>query len=387
MKKKYEEDLVDSYEEYELYEEYEEASEPQDDLVFVDLSVDEDAMEEENTEDEYEEIETEEPKKKHSKLKIAQLVIALVVVVLIVMGFLRVMKWQKGKKLVIDPDSLTEDYTTESMDYVEYFDPTRVDGYCYDGSWDILILGDCSIYGEDEKKGIAGQLKDKTGANVISLSLPDTALSFKNVNYSLDDPTDAFALYGIVYSMAIAEVPNYAMQEEAATYMKDSEIYTAYIEKLKSLDMESIDTILIAYGTYDFLQNRPTLDGFATEETPYGTATGVDGALYNAIKILKARYPEKQIVVSSPNFFFVESEDGMIGADLQKNLGGTLGDYIGGMGAATSATNSCFVDNYFGAGFNCDNYEGFLTEDGTGLTEKGVRAIVDHIYKFLYIPK
>ncbi len=369
------------------FEEYEELEEYTDDdeLNFIDIAEDEkEEKENEEMEDSFEE--SVEPVKK-SGVKIVQAVIGIVMLLGILAAVFMIIRWQRGKDLVINRDELSEDYSTEKMDYVEYFDPTSVEGYFYDGTWDILILGDQMLYGEDEENGVAGQIRKNTGANVTALSLPDASISMKNANYSLDDPEDAFSLYCLILCMTATETPDYALQTGALSYMKDAAIYKDYIEKLAAIDMNSIDTIILSCGLYDYLEEHPTIVGGYKADNPYGEPSGVDGALYEVINMLRSRYPDKQIIVSSPTFCLVKDKDGsLIGADLYMTKDGSLGDYVGGMATVTAALNTSFVDNYFGAGFTCDNYDAFLTEDGQSLTQKGAKAVADHIGSFLYDP-
>lgn len=352
------------------------------DLEFVDLE-EEEIEEFQEVEEEFEDV----PSKK-SGVKAVQAIVGIIMLLLVVAAFIMVVRWQKGKKLVINPEDLTEDYSIETMDYVEFFNPTLIQGYEYDGSYDILILGDKMVYGEAEDTGLAAKIRENTKGNVTCLATPTATISTKNENYSLDYPEDAFSLYYIALCMTACEGGDYSLQDAALEHIEeDREAYKKYVEGLREVDMKSIDVLIISCGFYDYLDAHRLENGVPTEEHMLGDKNGVNGALYDSLTMLKNAYPTMQIVVSSPTFCFVENKDGeRIGADLYKSNGCSLGDYVGSYGSVVASMNVSFVDNYFGAGFTCDNYEGYLTEDGTKLTEKGAKAVADHVCSFLYQP-
>lgn len=313
--------------------------------------------------------------------------VIMISAIVIIIGIVTVMliRWQKGIDLVITDDDLTEDYDIESEDFYSVFNPYEVEGYEDDGELNIVILGDKTIYNYDDETGIASLIAKDTGANVQTLALPDSTISLSKPSYTLETATDAFNLYYVVAAMCGGRHGSYDIQQSALDYIDDNGIYNDYLEKLREIDFDKIDILIISYGLNDYQLGRATLGDEIYIDQPYGTMDSLCGALDSSLGSLNDRFPYMQIVISSPSFCFVEDKSGnQIGADLLNPGNGSLGDYVALSKSVAQSHQASFADNYFFSDFNAEKYDGFIDEAGMP-NEKARKLLAEHIISFFYM--
>ena len=166
--------------------------------------------------------------------------------------------------------------------------------------------------------------------------------------------------------------------ETVATLHPDDERYTASIETLKSLDMESVDIIAVMYDSTDYENGMPIANlQYEDELTTY------TGAMRNAFKLIQEAYPYIRIVFLSPTYMLHENEDGSVSDGRTTDLGnGTLIQYWQWAFDTCAECSVSFLDNYYGS-VNDSNYTEYLS-DHMHLNEAGRTKVADHfVYKVL----
>lgn len=365
-----------------------------DDLEILDLEQDKDIPDEKEIKDAsdneiYEETDpeddTEDTDTEKDSTKYIHIIFGIVAVVLLAASTILLVKWHQGIDLVITEDDLTENYYVESEDFYINFDPAKIPGYVDDGEYNIVILGDDSIYYNNDETGIPAVIASLTGANVTTLALPGSTIGLQEKSYTLEYPEEAYNLYYIVNSITAGDMGNYDLMMSAWDHMEDTLVYYEYWDKLHVIDFDKVDVLIIAYGTNDYLLERPFTGDDVYSQQIYGHENSLDGSLDDCLQMLTARFPQMQILVSSPNYFFTTDENGeSIGVDLYNNGYGNLGEYVLHMKSVSQLQRVTFIDNYFGSEFSATNYEGYLTSDGLYPNEEGRRAIAEHITEYIY---
>jgi len=307
---------------------------------------------------------------------------------LIIGSIVLLVRWNKGRVLVINPDELSEDYSTECLDWYSHFDPAENPEYVDDGVQNILIIGDDSIYYYNDETGIPALLAAYTGANVTTLAIPGTTISLSRETYSTEHPEEAFSLYYQAVQITAGGRGSYDLMEAAAPLTDNEALYLDYIEQLKSIDYDSIDVLIICYGLNDYLQGHPYAAEYEDmwSQRPLGNPDVVKAALDDVFTMFRNRFPYMQIIYASPTFFMEAQPDGsLLSSHESKNGISTFADYIANYSTVASKDSVSFVDNYFGFIINEENYTNYL--DPTNLyypNEYGRKLIVDHISQFIY---
>lgn len=311
-------------------------------------------------------------------------IVTSIVLVLGCIVFL-IVKWSMGKDLNVSEVELSEDYSSESLDWYSYFNPEEVPGYEDDGKMSIVILGDNSIYSFDDETGIPALIREATGAYVTSIALPEQTWCLSTDSYSLDNPEQAFSF---VYLAQFLSLHDYDLLSKAAPLTSDEGIYQYYVAKLYRTDFGLADIMIICLGRDDYLQARmlsKTADSIVAANGSENY-NNVQGAMAYGLEALKRQFPYMQIIICSPSYFMVEGEDGsLVGADVTSNGVSTLADYVAHMrDVCNEVSGVTFVDNYYGFAINESTASEYLTPDMAYPNEVGRQLIADHILNFIY---
>jgi len=377
---------VEGSEEVEFEDETENV-ENEDDVVYVNNEFEDEDLEVIDLEKE-DGYNSELVEEKSGKSKFIHIGFAALVVIVIASMALVIHKWNMGKELEFTESDLAKQkegyWDTESLDFPIFFDPAKDEGYVDDGNLNIIILGDESAGNVDDSTTFAGKIKEKTGANVMTATYEGMTFSISDKSYTTDHPEDAFSMY---YFVTCLVNNDFYLQEQALEQMdeKTAQKYSDFFYWARYLDYASADVIIISCGRHDYLKGRCITGTDVYSEQQFGTPDSISGGMDASVKMLKAAYPNAQIIVSSPTFFITEDKDGNdIGADLMNNGYGGLGEYIANMANVSMEESVTFVDNYFGIAFNSTNYEGYLKEDGKTVTEETAKILADHVEQYFY---
>lgn len=314
-------------------------------------------------------------KREWSKSSLAVLIILGViisVVILTVWKVYDVFRPRKVEQIKIDP----EDLEPESADY---YCIQEVENREDDGVLTILVLGDDSFAMERGETGLASLIAEKTGATVYNCSFEGSAYAGETKVLNYDDyPMECFSFYRLLTNI---KANDYYTLDIA---MNNLDVVPAYftenIELLKSIDMETVDIILVSYGINDYLHGHITTD--ITDEASVGS---VYGSIHNGVEIIREIFPHIKIAIASPSYAFYTEEDGTLtGGDFRRTGTQTnenLGGYYGNIKSAAVSTGVTFIDNYVNTGINSENASTYFDFSKSAIVpnETGRKLIAEHI--------
>lgn len=227
----------------------------------------------------------------------------------------------------------------------------------------IVFFGD-SIFGMyRDETSVANRFAEITGANVYNVG-------FGGCRMSIHPSTG----YGEFSMWALADAiynEDWTAQDAAAA--SGSSYFPSQLSVLKSIDFNTVDRVVIHYGTNDFTGNAQ-IDN-ADNLVDYST---VCGALRYSLEKLLTKYPHLRIYVSVPTFRYW-ANDAEIYPDTHTNDNGkTLLDYIDAIADVAKEYCVPVIDGYHGLGVNKMNVATFL-EDGTHHNETGRKRLGHYI--------
>ena len=307
-----------------------------------------------------------------------------IIVVLGCIVFL-IIRWSRGTDLNISDVELSEDYSSESLDWYSYFNPYDVPGYEDDGKMNIVILGDDSIYSFNDETGIPALIREATGANVTAIALPRQTWCLSTDSYSLDNPEQAFSF---VYLAQFLSLHDYDLLSKAAPLTDNESIYRYYVAKLYQTDFGLTDILILCLGRDDYLEARALSQSAESIVAANGSQNynNLQGAMVYGFQALQRQFPYMQLIICSPSYFMIPDENGnLVGADVTSNGVSTLADYISHMsGVCNMISGVTFVDNYYGFEINETTAGKYLEPDMLYPNAEGRKLIADHILEFLY---
>lgn len=229
----------------------------------------------------------------------------------------------------------------------------------------IVCFGD-SLFGmhrgTDSTPAIIGQ---NTGAVVYNVGFGGCRMSIH--------PTEGYAAFSM-WALAKAIADNdWTSQDMQVT--SGSDYFPEQLDLLKAIDFNSIDIIVIHYGTNDF-----TAGGGINIDNPndHDDYTTLCGALRYSIEKLLTNYPHLQIVISLPVYRFWKDEDQITYAEDYVRHGHTLSDFVESLRSTAAEYDLPVIDGYYEMGINRHNASEYLY-DGTHLNEAGRKLFADFI--------
>ena len=315
--------------------------------------------------------------------KIIHIAFILLVIGLIAAAVIMLVRWNKGKDLVIDEDERESGFNIESMDYYSRFDPTE--DYVDDGELNIVIMGDDFLCQYNDETGIPALIKEATGGNVTTLALEGQTISNIASSYSMDETRDSFNLLLTLVQLCGGDSGDFSLSEAALEYIDDNEKYRTYMEQCKTIDLDDVDVLIIMLGQNDYILGRKCyLDQDADEKDNYDLSN-MTVTLSRSLSTVKERFPNLQVIMASPSMMKTADKNGnLVGADTVNNGYAYYGNYISGIAGMSQLSCVTFVDNYLLPDFNPDNYEEYLEPNGLYPNEKARKMIADHIVENLY---
>ena len=215
----------------------------------------------------------------------------------------------------------------------------------------ILILGDS--LNARYAKNISDYIRNYTGSNVFNGALSGSRLSTK-VGNSENAPTGSEVVKYLI-SGDFQPLENH-INENRTGDLLESQLKT--LEILKSVDLNNIDVVILAFGTNDRLESVPI--GNDTDDE-----NNFKGALKLSIQRLQSANPKiKVILASQPYSYNHDGGEGYFGEDTPNLSGHVISDYVKAMEDVANKYHVHFLDNYTNAGINEFNkYFYFHTDD------------------------
>ena len=313
-------------------------------------------------------------RKKTEIFVIANVVLLLAIVLIALFSVFKLMKWNKGQKVVLDPNASSSEYDVEVLDQVFLQPASDLEGHKDDGKETILCLGNDPFSDDTTDSGMTGMIAKKTGATVYNAAFPSSTVAIKNATFDNSYPIDMYSFFYV--SQFIAKNDFSAMEQLAPTMGNDQ--YVKSVDTLKSVDFNNVDMIVIMYDGQDYLNGNTCYDpnNDANPQT-------YSGAYDSGIKAIHKKYPFIRIVVMSLTYCLAYDKDGkMIDADNEDLGDGKLSTYLVKLIDVCEDCGVTMIDNYYGT-IDADNYKDYLT-DNIHLNKKARDYITDHFVKVVF---
>ena len=224
----------------------------------------------------------------------------------------------------------------------------------------IVVFGDSLIGMTRDSTSVPAYAAAYTGATVYNVGFGGCRMS--------KHPTNGYAAFSMWALADAVATGDYSTQEAQAPSGQD--YFASQLAVLESIDFETVDAIVIHYGTNDFTANVPIDDSSNLLSTDT-----VCGALRYSIKKLLTAFPKIKIFVSLPLY---RTWDG-VGAETYKNtLEKTLPEYDSAMKTVAENHNLPTIDGYKQLGVNSINSSAYLS-DGTHLNDFGRKQFGEFI--------
>lgn len=233
----------------------------------------------------------------------------------------------------------------------------------------IVILGDSIMDGDRSESGAADIIGEQLNAKIYNMSMGGTtAALMPNEQYNFAT-WDSRCLMGVVNAI----VGNI-----------NADIFDGYAagEVLKTCDFDKTDYFIIEYGVNDFLTgqipNSRYLEGgdtLAIDSTHTYT-----GALEDAVKRLKERFPNAGILIIGPHYCQVFNGDTFIGDGYSLDYGyGPLITFARGGGYIADLYKEegvLYFNAFEESGINAETADDYLA-DGVHMTPLGARVYAE----------
>ena len=300
------------------------------------------------------------------------IVIPVLILFFIIGTVFFIMKWAKGVDSEYDPDLVEDGYDIEVLDRTYYMMPEQLGDHVPNEPKNILCFGNAPFADDrDAETNLCNLIADKTGANVVNLSIPNSYLSMVDTEGDARANPQNYHTFYFLMCMAILKDDIGLRDYYNENVRGISDVADEVVDCLFELDMETVDTIVLMYDAADYLDGR-------IKETPENTSNPYTfcGNMYAGIELLQASYPHIQIIVMSPTYAYAIEENGdYISSDIVKVEGESLSSY------AITQLNLClvaevtFIDHIYGT-VHCDNADEYLI-DNVHLNEKGREAVAN----------
>ena len=288
----------------------------------------------------------------------SQVVIHLILVaaILLIAGIavFRLAKWNQGTQLDTDTEDIdTSQFDIETLDMILPMDAARLEGHADDGVTTILCLGNNPFADDRSENGLAARIASKTGATVYDCSFPDSSAACKYSVYNPEYPNDHFNFYYVVECLRNQE---FTAIGSIASSTGDYR-YTESVATMSSIDMNTVDIIVVMYDSTDYNQGTPS----DNPDNPYDV-TAFTGGLRTTLNNITATWPYIRVFVMSPTYAQYLDENGELHSGTTYDIGnGTLNHYLVKEVEATMDCGVSIIDNYFGT-INEDNYKDYMLD-------------------------
>lgn len=293
------------------------------------------------------------PTKKSSfHINIHVVLISLIVIIFSI-AMIKLMIWNKGERIEIDPNADTSQFDVETLDNIIPFTGSMAGDHVYDDETTILCLGNTPLFNRDED-GFANQLALMTNATVYNGGIAYVPLAAKNLEFTeSDEPLDAFSLPYVADSICSGDFAH--METIQKIYRSDAPATEAAIQTLKTVDYNNLDIICIFYDYTDYTSLRAI-----ENNTDDDSIVTWNGALRYAVRKIQQTYPYIRIMVMTPYYNTASFEDGTDYDPSIMNLGsGALPNYVQHQANTCADLSISVIDNYYGS-INVENYQEYL---------------------------
>ena len=337
------------------------------DMDSDDMDSDEEDMEDEDYDEE------EEKRARGFKLPNIHVIILSLIALLLIVSVVKLVLWNKGIKIDIDPNEDTSQFDVEVLDSIIPMEASKLEGHADDGVNTILCLGDNPFSDRGQEGSVCELMASMTGSQVYNGAFPSSLLTARFEEYNPDFTRDNYSLYYVAKAITTNDYSNL----DYAVSFEEDPAYIDALESLKAVDYDNLDTIVIMYDAIDYVEGSIA----ENPENPYQICS-YTGALRSAIEMIQETYPYVRIYVMSHYFCHAIGEDGNFQNGGTTDLGnGTLTHYLQKEIEVCMDCGVSFIDNFYGS-INEDNYLEYMT-DYIHLNDDGRRLIASRISRVI----
>ncbi len=307
------------------------------------------------------------------KKKNLHVIFFALLLIIIIITVAKIMIWNLGVDSDYDPNNLLEGFDTEVNDTLIYGSADKED----DGVYNVLLIGNGTLCDTNGLNQIPELVKQKTNANIYTVAFPDVlASSFTESSAAPAAGLDAFSFYRICYALAdhnFTHQDNF-IDEVTETY---GSFYRESLDTMKSIDMSTIDTVVIYYDGSDYFARLGLFN--PGDENDIKT---FKGTFTFGINRLKQAYPDINYVLASVHYSPYIDEEGNVQDSNSVNLGnGEFYGYFQMQVEVAAGLSISFIDNYYGSIHN-ENYSEYLT-DNIHLNAAGQELLAGRLAEFI----
>ncbi|MBQ3798234.1 MAG: hypothetical protein II842_18490 [Butyrivibrio sp.] len=304
--------------------------------------------------------------------KWVHILIAGIILAVIVFATVKLLIWNKGTAEL--DRSETGSFEVEVLDQIFLLSEDKKEGHTFDDEETILFLGNDAITFDQGETSVAAQVASKLGANCINCGFPASTVAMRNPALSEDYPMDAFSFYNVANAIANEDFSSL----EANVGKFDDYTYTGSTDRLKNLDFNNVDTIVIYYNAQDYMNLRIGMN----PDNEFDQIT-YRGALNAGIKALQEKYPYIRIVCMSFTMCYAFDSSGQLVSGDRFDFGnGKLTTYLQFMIDVSGERGVSFVDNYYGTIHEDNSSEWML--DNIHVNAQCNEYVADHFVRVIY---
>ena len=315
------------------------------------------------------------------KLSVSTLIhIAMISIIVIIFAIItiKLLIWNKAPEEIPVETIDFNLFDTEPEDYYYTIDITTIPNYTDDKELHVVMLGDDSLKDYSDGSGIPALVAQNTNAITYTCSFPDMTIATKNMEFDVTHGYDAFSFY---YAALCISKNDYAFLRDVLPTLPQTDRiadYEAALSTLEGIDFNTVDILVISCGAQDYLNGYTQVNSIFPEA--YISNSYID-SIMQGIDWIRTAYPQIQFVIMSPTFcYYVEDDGSYANCDVKKTAdNATLADYMIAAKSAAVATNSTYLDNYWGIDIHADNAQLYLTDSTTYPNEKGRKLIADKL--------
>lgn len=273
-------------------------------------------------------------------------------------------------------------YEEETFDEIiplmdENLQPIPLD---YSDGLTILAFGNSPLADDrDSENGLANMIARQAGANVINCAVSGSYLAAQAPYFNADTaaPMDVYTFYWLcATAIGVDMDKHFSSAAEALGEDIPSDAAEVY-DNLKSVDMSTVDAILIMYDASDYMMGNPTYNPQNLTDIMC-----FSGNLEAGIELIQNYYPNIRIIIMSPTYAYAVDNNGKYVSSEKLSYGEAyLSDYHAGQYFTSLSRNVTFVDNLYGT-FTEEDADEYLS-DNLHLNAKGRQAVADRFVNAL----
>lgn len=290
--------------------------------------------------------------------------------VIVIFCIVKIILWDRNTR-VEQVDAEEGEFDMECLDFYVYPDEELLANRPDDGVNTIVVFGNNLVTNKGEKHSIINMMKEGLDAEIINLAVDNSKMC--NYQESINYGIEAFSLNNLISSI---ENRDFSFQEGTTwgEAFVNEEDYEGFIETIKSVDFDKVDTVMFMYSLSDYYNG--TVLFFQDDKNP----RGYHGAILSPVAWFQENYPHINIIISSPvpEFTYI---DGKMVLSTETDFGmGNSSEYTSNLYAVATEKCVSYIDNYYYK-ISESNINEYV--DGYNLNDDGIDLIGEHVVNFI----